>query len=133
MLHTTTELYRVYNNSTKHAYATLSYIQVNNIPIVKGIDWRNAKQYGKPCAVAVARYNSLQIPVGRTMTINTTQGLQKIYFLGYSWFDTEEERNEEEALRNEAAQLNRERTSLLSKFENMTLEELRQVVAQLGI
>lgn len=133
MLHATTELYRVYNNHNKYAYATLSYIQANHIPIEKGIDWRNAKQYGKPCAVAVARYSSLQIPAGRTMTINTTQGLQKIYFLGYSWYDTEEERNEEEAFRDAEALLNRERKNLLAKFENMTLEELRQVVAQLGI
>lgn len=133
MLHTTTELYRVYNNHNKYAYATLSYVQANNIPIEKDIDWRNAKRYGKPCAVAVEHYSSPQIPAGRTMTINTPQGLQKIYFLGYSWYDTEEERNEEEAFRDAEALLNRERKSLLSKFENMTLEELRQVVAQLDI
>jgi hypothetical protein len=133
MLHSTTELYRVYNDGNKYVYTTYEYIQHHNIPIEKDMHQWEIKAYNKRFAIKVPRPNSFMVPVGRTMTIRTINGTKQIYFLGYSWYDTEEERNEEEAFRNAEALLNRERKNLLAKFENMTLDELRQAVAQLGI
>lgn len=133
MKHCTTELIRVYNNGHKYVYTTFDYIRHYNIPLLENYKLRMAIESGKVCGEVVPRHNSFMVPAGRTMTIRTINGTKQIYFLGYSWFDTEEERNGEEALRDEAARLNIERKSLLAKFENMTLEELRQVVAQLGI
>ena len=133
MEHCTTELYRVYNDGNKYVYTTYEYIQHHNIPIEKDMFQWEIKAYGKRFAIKVPRHNSFMVPVGRTMTIRTIDGTRQIYFLGYQWYDTEEERNEEEAFQDAEALLNRERKSLLAKFENMTLEELRQAVAQLGI
>lgn len=133
MEHCTTELYRVYNDGNKYVYTTYEYIQHHNIPIEKDMFQWEIKAYSKKFAIKVPRHNSFMVPVGRTMTIRTIDGTKQIYFIGYKWYDTEQERDEVEALRDAEALLNGERKNLLAKFENMTLEELRQVVAQLGI
>lgn len=133
MEHCTTELYRVYNDGNKYVYTTYEYIQHHNIPIEKDMFQWEIKAYSKKFAIKVPRHNSFMVPVGRTMAIRTIDGTKQIYFIGYKWYDTEQERDEVEALRDAEALLNGERKALLSKFTNMTLEELRQAVAQLGI
>ena len=133
MEHSTTELYRVYNDGNKYVYTTYEYIQHHNIPIEKDMHRWEIKAHSERFAIKVRFHNSFMVPVGRTMTIRTIQGTQQIYFIGYKWYDTEQERDEVDALLNAEALLNSERKALLSKFQNMTLDELRQAVAQLGI
>ena len=92
MLHTTTELYRVYNDGNKYVYTTYEYIQHHNIPIEKDMHQWEIKAYSKRFAIKVPRPNSFMVPAGRTMTIRTINGTRKRLFVMRRLYLTEREK-----------------------------------------
>ena len=133
MKHEIKELFKVHNiGDGQINIATKDFLEKNSIVIAEG---RYAQMYDKHGEIyatsLISRANS-----GKPLKVHSANGIKLIYLFGEkTWFDTQEELNKyREDFQKEQAFIhehNKLKKAINEKLNEMTIEELKQILEQM--